>query len=84
MQCLFACSLISVLFKTYREAVEHFLTALNMQKQSRGPKDPQQVMSDNIWSTLRMAVSMLGRTDLYQACDSKDVDFLSKEFGMNS
>ena len=55
-----------------------------MQKQSRGPKDPQQVMSDNIWSTLRMAVSLMGRTDLYPACDSKDVDFLSKEFGMNS
>lgn len=68
----------------HREAVEHFLTALNMQKQSHGPKDPQQVMSDNIWSTLRMAISLLGRTDLYRTCDSKDVDSLNKEFGMNS
>ena len=55
-----------------------------MQKQSHGPKDPQQVMSQNIWSTLRMAISMLGRPDLYPHCDNKDVDSLNKEFSMNS
>ena len=55
-----------------------------MQKQSHGPKDPQQVMSQNIWSTLRMAISMLGRPDLYPYCDNKDIDHLNKEFGMNS
>ncbi|XP_061189708.1 peroxisomal targeting signal 1 receptor-like isoform X2 [Saccostrea echinata] len=69
----------------HNEAVEHFLTALNMQKKSQhGMKDPQVVMSKNIWSTLRMAVSLLGRPDLYDACDNQDLDRLNSEFGMNS
>ncbi|XP_062589853.1 peroxisomal targeting signal 1 receptor-like isoform X2 [Saccostrea cucullata] len=69
----------------HTEAVEHFLTALNMQKKSQhGMKDPQVVMSKNIWSTLRMAVSLLGRPDLYDACDNHDLDRLNSEFGMNS
>lgn len=69
----------------FREAVEHFLTALNMQRKSQqGMKDPQVVMSKNIWSTLRMAVSLLGRPDLYDACDNHDLDRLNSEFGMNS
>lgn len=70
---------------TFREAVEHFLTALNMQRKSQqGMKDPQVVMSKNIWSTLRMAISLLGRPDLYDACDNQDLDRLNSEFGMNS
>lgn len=69
----------------HKEAVEHFLTALNMQRKSQqGMKDPQVVMSKNIWSTLRMAVSLLGRPDLYDACDNQDLDRLNSEFGMNS
>ena len=67
-----------------REAVEHFLAALNMQRQSHGPKDPQVVMSKNIWSTLRMAVSLMGRPELYDVCDNQDLDRLNSEFGMNS
>lgn len=73
------------IIKHFREAVEHFLTALNMQRKSQhGMKDPQVVMSKNIWSTLRMAVSLLGRPDLYDACDNQDLDRLNSEFGMNS
>ncbi|XP_052270697.1 peroxisomal targeting signal 1 receptor-like isoform X2 [Dreissena polymorpha] len=68
----------------HREAVEHFLTALNMQKQSHGLKDPNAVMSQNIWSTLRMAISLLGRSDLYAFCDKRDVDTLINEFGLNN
>ncbi|XP_060608484.1 peroxisomal targeting signal 1 receptor-like [Ruditapes philippinarum] len=68
----------------HREAVEHFLAALSMQKQSHGMKDPQSVMSQNIWSTLRMAISLMGRPELYQYCDNKDVDGLNNEFGLNS
>ncbi|KAK3104843.1 hypothetical protein FSP39_011457 [Pinctada imbricata] len=68
----------------HKEAIEHFLTALNMQRQSHGPKDPQVVMSKNIWSTLRMAVSLLGRPDLYDYCDKQDLDHLNSEFGMHS
>ncbi|XP_046369763.2 peroxisomal targeting signal 1 receptor-like isoform X1 [Haliotis rufescens] len=68
----------------HREAAEHFLTALNMQQQSRGPDGPESVMSTNIWSTLRMTLSMLGRPDLYNACDSNSLDVLNKEFKMQS
>ncbi|KAK3594429.1 hypothetical protein CHS0354_000250 [Potamilus streckersoni] len=66
----------------HNEAVGHFLTALNMQKKSHGLKDPHVVMSQNIWSTLRMALSLLGRPDLYEAVDKNDIDYLNKEFGM--
>ncbi|OWF41218.1 peroxisomal targeting signal 1 receptor-like isoform X1 [Mizuhopecten yessoensis] len=68
----------------HKEAVEHFLTALNMQSQSHGLKDPQFVMSKNIWSTLRMAVSLMGRPDLYEICDKNDLERLKQEFGVGS
>ncbi|XP_076085130.1 peroxisomal targeting signal 1 receptor-like isoform X2 [Mytilus galloprovincialis] len=68
----------------HKEAVEHFLTALNMQRKSHGLKDPQLVMSKNIWGTLRMAVSLMGRPDLYEVCDRNDLDSLNREFSMES
>ncbi|XP_041377756.1 peroxisomal targeting signal 1 receptor-like isoform X2 [Gigantopelta aegis] len=68
----------------HREAVEHFLTALNMQQRSRGPSGTESVMSANIWSTLRMTLSLMGRPELYDACDKSDLDLLNKEFGMHS
>jgi hypothetical protein len=74
--------------------VEHFLTALVQQSQanlsekyeSKAPggshSKPHQAqqMSDTIWSTLRLALSFLNRSDLYSACLAKDLDTLKSEF----
>jgi hypothetical protein len=37
-----------------------------------------------IWGTLRMAVSLMGRPDLYDICDRNDLDSLNREFNMES
>ena len=64
-----------------REAVEHLLTALVLQERSRGPSGERSAMSDNIWSTLRMAVGLLGaERHLVAACDARDTDTLNRHF----
>lgn len=82
--------IICINLKAYREATEHFLTALNHQATSlrrsgvtvgAGSGEPGTQMSDTIWSTMRMSVSLLGRTDLMPALETRDLAALNAEFG---
>ncbi|XP_067128388.1 peroxisomal targeting signal 1 receptor-like isoform X2 [Centruroides vittatus] len=70
----------------YKEAAEHLLITLNLQNAGRGPQGTksQVAVSYNIWSTLRMVMTLLKRHDLYEAVDSKDLEMLNKEFGIDS
>ncbi|XP_054599869.2 PEX5-related protein [Nothobranchius furzeri] len=61
-----------------REAVSNFLMALNQQRQSQPCSQHQ--MSDNIWAALRIALSMLDRTELFQAVGTRDLDQLMGAF----
>lgn len=78
--------IICINLKSYKEAIEHFLLALNHQATSmarsglQSVKDSSNQMSDTIWSTLRMAISLMGRMDLQEAIDNRDLDVLNREF----
>ena len=77
--CVFVIKLYS---SHHREAVEHFLTALNLQNQADTPAGMKSQMSEGIWSTLRLAILYLGKRDLLRLVDSKNLDMLIKEFNV--
>ena len=49
-----------------------------------GPGGSVSTMSDNIWSTLRMTLSLMGRSDLHKAVDTRDLDHLNAVFHADS
>lgn len=73
----------------HREAIEHFLTALNFQATAQQSHDDktkisqQNVMSDSIWSTLRLVLTLLERTELYTFVDNRNLTALNSEFMSN-
>ncbi|CAH1114123.1 unnamed protein product [Psylliodes chrysocephalus] len=69
----------------YSEAAEHFLTALNQQARGKDVVNSGSLsqMSDTIWSTLRMCVSLMNRGELKVFVDKKDLNGLNKAFGID-
>ncbi|XP_068085294.1 peroxisomal targeting signal 1 receptor [Anabrus simplex] len=68
----------------YREAIEHFLIALNQQAQAKGiDGTARSSMSDSIWGTLRLVMSLNNRQDLYEAVDNRDLAKLNEEYGID-
>ena len=67
--------------------MEHFLTALNFQAAGRGPEASSSgqvgAMSDNIWGSLRIGLSLLGKADLYKHVESRNLPALNQEFLMS-
>lgn len=54
--------------------------ALN--QQARGG-DSKTQMSDTIWTTLRMCLSLMNRSDLRTAVDNRDLNILNNEFQLH-
>ena len=72
---------------SYNEAAEHFLYVLNLQNNGRGldsmpSSSRNQVMSNNVWTSMRMVLSLMNRQDLYDAVESRDLNRLNREFNM--
>lgn len=71
----------------YKEAVEHFLTVLNLQRLSaaNGQSSVYQrpgLISQNVWNSLRYVLSMMQRRDLYSYLEQRDLDHFNREFGI--
>nr|CAH0112176.1 unnamed protein product [Daphnia galeata] len=61
----------------HREAAEHLVSALLLQA-----RRSKRVMSDNIWSTLRMVLNLMNRREFIADIDAKDLTRLAAEFGI--
>ncbi|XP_074403502.1 PEX5-related protein isoform X10 [Zonotrichia albicollis] len=67
----------------YREAVSNFLTALSLQRKSRNQQNvPHPALSGNIWTALRIALSMMDQPELFQAANVGDLDILLRAFNL--
>ncbi|XP_005177295.2 peroxisomal targeting signal 1 receptor [Musca domestica] len=73
--------------KAYKQACEHLLTALNMQANvaasrelAAGALGTGQQMSESIWSTLKMVISLMGRNDLQGHVTDRNLSALNEAF----
>lgn len=79
-------SISCIILGAAREAVDHLLTVLNIQ--DAGPESVrdtinigrEHVTSSSVWSTLRSALMLLGRSDLFESLDERNLSKLNEEF----
>ncbi|CAI8002887.1 Peroxisomal targeting signal 1 receptor [Geodia barretti] len=88
-RCRYNLGISCINLRAYQEGAEHFLTALNHQRQATGTAETVgeakvgvAQMSETIWSTLRLAVSFLGRSSLIPILEARNLDTLLAEFGL--
>lgn len=85
IRCRYNLGISCINLNAHRQAVDHLLTSLNMQRKGAvGPGGSVSTMSDNIWSTLRMTLSLMGRSELHKAVDTRDLDHLNAVFQTDS
>lgn len=68
----------------HRQAAEHFLSVLNLQHAGHGAdgQSSHKIMSANVWSALRLVLSLMSRQDLYKYIESRDLQSLNREFNI--
>jgi len=81
VRCRYNLGVSCINLKAYKEAAEHFLTALNFQDSSRGPGQDSK-MSDSIWNSLRLSVNLMQRRDLSPMLENRNLAGLCAEFGL--
>ncbi|KZC15170.1 Peroxisomal targeting signal 1 receptor [Dufourea novaeangliae] len=72
-----------IILGAHKEAGEHLLTALNQQAAGRGTQGESlspKAMSNTIWSTLRLVISLMHKYHLNEAIESRDLARLNTEF----
>lgn len=71
--------------RAYKEAAEHFLTALNQQARGKDVLNTGSMsqMSDTIWSTLQMCISLMDRTDLRPLVKNRNLQELNNVFNVD-
>ncbi|XP_030569430.1 peroxisomal targeting signal 1 receptor [Drosophila novamexicana] len=73
--------------KAYKEAAEHLITALTMQAHTNAARElpnaqafGQNQMSESIWSTLKMVISLMGRSELQGHITDRNLAALNEAF----
>ncbi|KAH8387423.1 hypothetical protein KR093_006939 [Drosophila rubida] len=72
--------------KAYKEGAEHLLTALTMQAHTNASRElpnaapAGQQMSESIWSTLKMVISLMGRSELQTHVSERNLEALNAAF----
>ena len=76
VRCRYNMGIACMNLKSFPEACEHFLIALKLQSQGRGPN----TTAWNLWNTLRLALMLGDMPHLFTAVDNRDLDSLLVEF----
>ena len=76
VRCRYNMGIACMNLKSFPEACEHFLIALKLQSQGRGPS----ATAWNLWNTLRLAIMLGDMSHLFPNVDNRDLDSLLVEF----